>query len=132
MAKEKLSVSLDSRAHGRDATFKKSRRNSLKHSADGQAKGDQPNPGPKLSEIDFLLSIWQADCAELKEAGIEMQVKQINNEEGKTCICLVLTEVGFCQNCQKFHSTREIHECISNPICDAGREAIGNDSTHND
>jgi hypothetical protein len=47
------------------ATSAKSRRNSPKPLAVAQAKAERRRPAPRLSETDYLLSLWQSDCAEL-------------------------------------------------------------------
>lgn len=93
------------------ATSAKSRPNSRKLSADDRAKAEQRKPAPKLSEIDYLLNLWQSDCAELRQAGVELRLEKAE-VDGKPAVILTLLEVNFCQTCQTFHSTKEPHTCI--------------------
>lgn len=94
-----------------DVTLEKSRPNSRKRSAADPAKDGQRKPVPKLSEVDFLLSLWQSDCAELKQAGVQLRLTAETDESGKPCIHLVLVETNFCQTCGMFHSTKQAHTC---------------------
>jgi hypothetical protein len=93
------------------ATSAKSRLNSRKLSADDRAKAERRKPEPKLSEIDYLLSLWQSDCAELRQAGVELRLEKAEID-GKPAIMLTLLEVSFCPTCQTFHGTKEPHTCI--------------------
>jgi hypothetical protein len=93
------------------AISERSRRNSRKPSADGKAKAERRKPAPRLNETDYLLSLWQSDCAELRQAGVEMRPEKAD-VDGKPAIALTLLEVGFCPACQTFHGTKEPHTCI--------------------
>jgi hypothetical protein len=93
------------------ATSERSRRNSPKPSADAQAKDAQRKPAPRLSETDYLLSLWQSDCAELRQAGVELRLEKAE-VDGKPAIVLTLLEVSFCGTCETFHGTKEAHTCI--------------------
>lgn len=93
------------------ATSERSRRNSQKPSSKDREKAEQRKPAPKLSETDYLLSLWQSDCAELRQAGVELRLEKAE-VEGKPAICLTLLEVSFCPTCQTFHGTKEPHTCI--------------------
>jgi hypothetical protein len=93
------------------ATSARSRRNSRKPLADAQAKAERRKPAPRLNETDYLLSLWQSDCAELKQAGVEMRLEKAD-VDGKPAIVLTLLEVSFCPACQTFHGTKEQHTCI--------------------
>jgi hypothetical protein len=93
------------------ATSEKSRRNSRKPSADDRAKAERRKPGPRLTEVDYLLSLWQSDCAELRQAGVELRLEKVE-VDGRPAIALTLLEVNFCPTCQTFHGTKEPHTCI--------------------
>jgi len=93
------------------ATLAKSRPNSRKPSADDRAKAERRKPAPRLSETDYLLSLWQSDCAELRQAGVELRLEKAE-VDGKPAIVLTLLEVNFCPTCQTFHGTKEAHTCI--------------------
>jgi len=93
------------------ATSARSRRNSRKPLADGQEKAERQKPAPRLSETDYLLSLWQSDCAELRQAGVELRL-EMDEVDGKPAILLTLLEVSFCPECQTFHGTKEPHTCI--------------------
>jgi len=93
------------------ATSVKSRPNSRKPSADDRVKVERRKPEPKLSEIDYLLNLWQSDCAELRQAGVELRLEK-TEVDGKPAIVLTLLEVNFCPTCQTFHGTKEAHTCI--------------------
>lgn len=93
------------------ATSAKSRRNSRRPSADDREKAGQRKPAPRLSEIDYLLNLWQSDCAELRQAGVEMRLEKLE-VDGRPAIGLTLLEVSFCPACQTFHGTKEPHTCI--------------------
>jgi hypothetical protein len=93
------------------ATSERSRRNSWKPSADAQAKAEQRKPAPRLSETDYLLSLWQSDCAELRQAGVELRLEKAE-VDGKPAILLTLLEVNFCPTCETFHGTKEPHTRI--------------------
>jgi hypothetical protein len=101
----------DSPEPGPPAAPEKSRRSSPRRSADDQAKAEQRKPAPKLSEVDYLLSLWQSNCAELRQAGVEMRLEKLE-VDGKLAIGLTLLEVSFCPTCQTFHGTKEPHTCI--------------------
>ena len=58
------------------ATSAKSRPNSRRRLADNQAKAEPRKPAPKLSETDYLLSLWQSDCAELRQAGLPLRLEK--------------------------------------------------------
>jgi hypothetical protein len=92
------------------ATSERSRRTSRKPSADDQAKAEPRKPAPRLSEIDYLLNLWQSDCAELRQAGVELRLERAE-VDGKPAIILTLLEVSFCPTCQTFHGTKEPHTC---------------------
>jgi hypothetical protein len=66
---------------------------------------------PKLSETDYLLSLWQSDCAELRQAGVELRLEKAE-VDGKPAVILTLLEVNFYPTCQTFHGTKEPHTCI--------------------
>src|SRR5262245_18560810 len=89
----------------------RSRRSLRRPSADDQAKGEHRKPAPKLSETDFLLSLWQSDCAELRQAGVELRLERAE-VDGKPAVILTLLEVSFCPTCQTFHGTKEPHTRI--------------------
>jgi len=93
------------------ATSARSRQNSPRHSADDQAKAEQRKPAPRLTETDYLLSLWQSDCAELRQAGVELRLEKAE-VDGKPAVILTLLEVSFCPECQTFHVTKELHTCI--------------------
>jgi hypothetical protein len=103
-----LSDSFDSEP---GATSERSRQNSPKPSADDREKAERRKPAPKLSETDYLLSLWQSDCAELRQAGVELRLEKAEID-GRPAIVLTLLEVNFCPTCQTFHSTKERHTCI--------------------
>src|SRR5262245_32755643 len=77
------------------ATSERSRRNSPRPSADDRAKDGQRRHAPKLSETDYLLSLWQSDCGELRQAGVELRLERAE-VDGKPAIVLTLLEVNFC------------------------------------
>jgi hypothetical protein len=58
-----------------------------------------------------LLSLWQSDCAELRQAGVELRLERAE-VDGKPAVILTLLEVSFCPACQTFHGTKEPHTCI--------------------
>src|SRR5262245_37220811 len=89
----------------------RSPKRSKKSSGRVRGKGEQQKPEPQLSEIDFLLSLWQSDCAELKQAGVEMHLS-VERVQGKTAVQLILMEVGYCQQCGMFHETVNPHTCL--------------------
>lgn len=93
------------------ATSERSRRNSPKPSADDQAKAERRKPTPRLSDTDYLLSLWQSDCAELRQAGVELRLEKAE-VDGKPAVILTLLEVSFCQACQTFHGTKGAHTRI--------------------
>jgi hypothetical protein len=93
------------------ATSAKSRQNSLRRSAEGPAKAEPRKPAPRLSETDYLLSLWQSDCAELRQAGVELRLEK-SEVDGKPAVILTLLEVNFCPMCQTFHGTTEPHTRI--------------------
>ena len=93
------------------ATSERSRRNSLKPSAGALAKAEQRRPAPRLSETDYLLSLWQSDCAELRQAGVDLRLEKAE-VNGQPAVILTLLEVSFCPECQTFHGTKEAHTCI--------------------
>lgn len=93
------------------ATLAKSRRNSRKPSADDRAKAGRRKPAPRLSETDYLLNLWQSDCAELRQAGVELRLEKAE-VDGRPAILLTLLEVNFCPTCQTFHGTKTEHTCI--------------------
>jgi len=66
---------------------------------------------PQAQKPDYLLSLWQSDCAELRQAGVEMRLEKAE-VDGKPAIVLMLLEVSFCPECQPFHGTKEQHMCI--------------------
>jgi hypothetical protein len=102
--------SSDSPEPGPPAAQAKSRWSSPRRSADDQAKAEPPKRAPKLSEVDYLLSLWQSNCAELRQAGVEMRLEKAE-VDGKPAIALTLLEVSFCPTCQTFHGTKEPHIC---------------------
>jgi hypothetical protein len=93
------------------ATSAKLRPNSRRRLADDQAKAEPRKPAPKLSETDYLLSLWQSDCAELRQAGVELRLEKAE-VDGRPAVILTLLEVNFCPTCQTFHGTKEPHTCI--------------------
>ena len=93
------------------ATSAKSRQNSRRRLADDRAKAERRKPAPRLSETDYLLSLWQSDCAELRQAGVELRLEKAE-VDGKPAVILTLLEVNFCPTCQTFHGTTEPHTCI--------------------
>jgi hypothetical protein len=103
------SLDLSEIEHG--ATSAKSRPNSRKPLADDRERAERRKPAPKLSEIDYLLNLWQSDCAELRQAGVELRLEKAE-VDGKPAIVLTLLEVNFCPTCQTFHGTKEAHTCI--------------------
>lgn len=92
-------------------TSAKSRRNLPKRSADDREKAERRKPAPKLSETDYLLSLWQSDCAELRQAGVELRLEKAE-VDGKPAVILTLLEVNFCPTCQTFHGTTAPHTRI--------------------
>ena len=70
-----------------------------------------PDPEPTLSETDAVLTMWQHSCAELKQAGVEMELGTLE-VEGRTGLCLTLWDTDFGPKCQTFYSTKEPHTCI--------------------
>jgi len=93
------------------AASAKSRQNSRRRLADDRAKAEPRKPAPKLSETDYLLSLWQSDCAELRQAGVELRLEKAE-VDGRPAVILTLLEVNFCPTCQTFHGTKEPHTCI--------------------
>jgi len=93
------------------ATSERSRRNSPRPSVEDQAKAERRRPAPRLSETDYLLSLWQRDCAELRQAGVELRLERAE-VDGKPAVILTLLEVSFCPECQTFHGTKQPHTCI--------------------
>jgi hypothetical protein len=93
------------------ATSERSRRSSPKPSADDRAKAERRKRAPRLSETDYLLNIWQSDCAELRQAGVELRLEEAE-VDGKPAVILTLLEVSFCQACQTFHGTKGAHTRI--------------------
>lgn len=93
------------------ATSERSRRNSPKPSAGDREKAERRKPAPRLSETDYLLSLWQSDCAELRQAGVELRLEKAE-VDGKPAVILTLLEVSFCGTCETFHGTKEQHTCI--------------------
>jgi hypothetical protein len=93
------------------ATSERSRRSSRKPSSKDRVKVERRKPAPRLNEIDFLLSLWQSDCAELRQAGVETRLEKAE-VDGRPAIVLTLLEVSFCPTCQTFHGTKEPHTCI--------------------
>jgi hypothetical protein len=75
-------------------------------SDDGPAKAERLKPTPRLNETDYLLSLWQSDCTELRQAGVELRLEKAE-VEGKPAVILTLLEVNFCPTCQTFHGTEE-------------------------
>lgn len=110
MAERYVNGSSDSCDNEPARTSARSRPRSPRRSGGAQAKDEPRKPGPRLSETDFLLSLWQSDCAELREAGVELRLEQAE-VDGKPAIVLTLLEVNFCPMCQTFHGTRETHTC---------------------
>jgi hypothetical protein len=92
-------------------TSGRSTKSSRKSSRADQGKGEPNPPGPKLSEIDFLLSIWQSDCAELRAAGVKVELSAGEGENGEPTISTRFLGVSFCHECGRFHETRTAHIC---------------------
>ena len=92
-------------------TSAKSRRNSPKRSTDDREKAERRKPAPKLSETDYSPSLWQSDCAELRQAGVELRLEKAE-VDGKPAVILTLLEVSFCPACQTFHGTKGAHTRI--------------------
>jgi hypothetical protein len=92
-------------------TSAKSRQNSRRRLADDREKAEPRRPAPRLSETDYLLSLWQSDCAELRQAGVELRLEKAEVED-KPAVILTLLEVNFCPTCQTFHGTTAPHTCI--------------------
>ena len=86
-------------------------RNSKKRSTADRAREEPKHPETKLSVIDYLLSIWQSDSAELRRVGVEAQISA-DRQEGRPVVNLKLFDVAFCENCQRLHGTIEPHICI--------------------
>jgi hypothetical protein len=92
-------------------TSAKTHRSLPKRSTEDRAKVEQQKSAPKLSETDYLLSLWQSDCAELRQAGVELRLEKAE-VGGKPAVIVTLLEVNFCPACQTFHGTKEPHTCI--------------------
>lgn len=101
----------DSQAQEPPKVSGRSRKKSPKRSSGGQGKGAAKKPEPRLSEIDFLLSLWQHDCAELQQAGVELHLS-VRKENGVPIINLKLYAVAFCPKCEMPHGTKMEHICI--------------------
>jgi len=93
------------------AILERSRQSLQKPLSDAPEKAERRKPAPKLSEIDYLLTIWQSDCAELRQAGVKMTLEK-DEINGTPAIILTLLEVNYCPQCQTFHDTKIIHTCI--------------------
>lgn len=91
-------------------TSERSHQRSRKRSQEDQGREEQREPEPKLTEIEFLLTLWQSDCAELKQAGVEMALNAVE-ANGKPSVQLILLEVQYCTTCRRFRSTKEAHFC---------------------
>jgi hypothetical protein len=53
----------------------------------------------------------ESDCAELRQAGVELRLEKAE-VDGKPAVILTLLEVSFCGTCETFHGTKEPHTCI--------------------
>jgi hypothetical protein len=92
-------------------TSEKSPKKPQRKSRAGQGREGPRRLAPKLNEIDFLLNLWQSDCAELRQAGVELRLDD-GVENGRPFISLHLLDVSYCGKCQTFYGTKTEHMCI--------------------